>query len=52
MRRPLRGVLPIVHTPFLEDDQLDLPSLEREIDWVYGLGARGWGPGWSPNCCG
>jgi dihydrodipicolinate synthase/N-acetylneuraminate lyase len=45
MPRPLGGVLPIVQTPFLEDDQLDLASLKHEIDWAYGEGASGLGTG-------
>src|SRR5437868_10582347 len=45
MARPLQGVLPIVHTPFRDDDSLDIASLRREIDWAYGQGADGMGTG-------
>lgn len=45
MARQLRGVLPILHVPFLDDDQFDLASLRREIDWIYSLGANGIGTG-------
>lgn len=41
MAHPLRGVLPIVHTPFLENDDIDYPSLKRQVDWAYGLGVNG-----------
>jgi 4-hydroxy-tetrahydrodipicolinate synthase len=37
----IRGVLPIVHTPFGADDQIDWQSLEREIDWAFQSGADG-----------
>ena len=45
MPRPLRGVLPIVHVPFLDDDRFDLDSLRREIDWICLLGASSVGTG-------
>ncbi len=41
MAHPLRGVLPIVHTPFLENDEIDYASLKRQVDWAYGLGVSG-----------
>jgi dihydrodipicolinate synthase/N-acetylneuraminate lyase len=44
MRR-LQGVLPIVHTPFTDDDEIDLATLRREIDWAYAQGADGLGTG-------
>ena len=37
----IRGVLPIVHTPFDTNDQIDWESLEREIDWAFESGANG-----------
>ncbi len=37
----IRGVLPIVHTPFLADDSIDWASLRREIDWALSVGASG-----------
>ena len=45
MPRELKGVLPIVHTPFLDDDAIDAASLKREIDWAYVQGADGLGTG-------
>ncbi len=35
------GVLPIAHTPFLENDSIDVVSLRRQIDWAYEQGANG-----------
>jgi 4-hydroxy-tetrahydrodipicolinate synthase len=45
MAKPLQGVLPIVHTPFRDDDQIDDASLKRLIDWSYTQGADGFGTG-------
>ncbi len=45
MPRPLGGVLPIVHTPFDDHDQIDSQALKREIDWAYSVGADGLGTG-------
>jgi 4-hydroxy-tetrahydrodipicolinate synthase len=45
MPRLLHGVLPIVHTPFLPSDDIDLASLRREIDWAFAQGAAGLGTG-------
>lgn len=42
---PLAGVLPIVQTPWMGQDQIDLPSLRRLVDWVYACGASGCGTG-------
>jgi len=39
--KPIAGVLPIIHTPFLEDDAIDWESLEREMDWAFAQGADG-----------
>ena len=41
MTKPVAGVLPVVHTPFLPDGEIDESSLRREIDFVYGHGADG-----------
>jgi 4-hydroxy-tetrahydrodipicolinate synthase len=38
---PLAGVLPIAHTPFLDDDSIDEASLARQIDWAFDQGADG-----------
>ena len=45
MSRRLHGVLPIVHTPFTEDDRIDRATLKCEIDWAYSVGADGLGTG-------
>jgi 4-hydroxy-tetrahydrodipicolinate synthase len=42
MPKQFAGVLPVAHTPFLEDETIDYASLEREIDWAYGQGADGY----------
>jgi 4-hydroxy-tetrahydrodipicolinate synthase len=41
MTELIRGVLPIVHTPFADDDSLDVVSLRREVDWEFGEGIQG-----------
>jgi 2-keto-3-deoxy-L-arabinonate dehydratase len=37
----LSGVLPVLQTPFTDDLQIDRPTLKREIDWAFELGADG-----------
>lgn len=37
----LRGCIPILCTPFHDDQSIDYASLEREIDWVIAEGATG-----------
>ncbi|MBT4011438.1 MAG: dihydrodipicolinate synthase family protein [Planctomycetaceae bacterium] len=37
MIRQIRGVVPVVHTPFLADDSMDYASLEREMQWALSL---------------
>ncbi|MBM4001329.1 MAG: dihydrodipicolinate synthase family protein [Planctomycetes bacterium] len=39
--KPIRGVLPIVHTPFTERDAIDWTSFARQVDWARGVGADG-----------
>lgn len=41
----ISGVLPIVHTPFTDDDQIDFASLERQIQWATQQRADGYGTG-------
>lgn len=41
----LHGVLPIVHTPFTDSEEIDVATLRREIDWSYAQGADGLGTG-------
>ena len=43
MHKVIEGVLPIVSTPFLEDDKIDYDSLKNEIDWIFELGCNGFG---------
>lgn len=45
MPNRLHGVLPIVHTPFTDADEIDVATLRREIDWAYAQGAHGLGTG-------
>jgi 4-hydroxy-tetrahydrodipicolinate synthase len=45
MVKRLHGVLPIVHTPFTDGDEIDVATLQREIDWAYAQGADGLGTG-------
>lgn len=42
MSHPIAGVLPIAHTPFLDNDDIDYASLKRQIDWAYSVGANGY----------
>lgn len=37
----LHGVLPVLHTPLHAEGSIDMPTLEREIDWVFQTGADG-----------
>ena len=37
----LSGLLPILHTPFQDDDAIDYPALAREIDWCFEVGVSG-----------
>jgi 4-hydroxy-tetrahydrodipicolinate synthase len=41
----LHGVLPIIHTPFDENDAIDFAALAREVDWAFAAGAKGLGTG-------
>ena len=45
MAKSLAGVLPIVHTPFTDDDQIDAATLRKAVDWAFALGADGLGTG-------
>lgn len=42
MKKTIAGVLPVVHTPFLDDDTIDWESLDRQIDWAFASGADGY----------
>lgn len=37
----LHGVLPVLHTPLDTDGSIDVPTLERQIDWAFEVGAQG-----------
>lgn len=41
MNTPFTGVYPILATPFDDDEQLDLASMERMVDFMAGLGVEG-----------
>jgi len=41
LRREISGVLPVVQTPYREDESIDVATLKREIDWLYELGVDG-----------
>ena len=43
--KPLAGVLPIVHTPFTDNDVIDEACLRRQLDWAFGISAEGSGTG-------
>jgi len=45
MTKRLHGVLPIIHTPFLDDDSIDAAGLRREIEFAFATGADGLGTG-------
>ena len=45
MAKQLHGVLPIVHTPFLDSDDIDFATLKREVDWAFAQGIDGLGTG-------
>jgi 2-keto-3-deoxy-L-arabinonate dehydratase len=42
MTKTIAGVLPVVHTPFHENDTIDWESLERQIEWAFAQGADGY----------
>lgn len=42
MARQIAGILPIVHTPFDDDDRIDSDNLVRELDWAFACGADGY----------
>ena len=42
MSTQIAGILPVVHTPFLDDDTIDNVSLRRQVDWAFQQGADGY----------
>ena len=43
MSKKIEGLLPIINTPFLDNDEIDAESLKRQIDWVYSFPCQGFG---------
>ncbi len=41
MSESIRGVLPVVHTPFDDQDRIDFDTLHREVDFAFACGAQG-----------
>lgn len=41
MSADLGGVLPVVHTPYLDDGSIDHDTLHREVDYLFETGADG-----------
>ncbi len=37
----IAGVLPVINTPFDDDDRIDQAALKDEIDWIFEQGAQG-----------
>ncbi len=37
----IRGILPVVHMPYLEDLRIDFDALRREVDYLFDCGAQG-----------
>lgn len=45
MGNELRGVLPIVQLPFLDDERIDFETLQQEVDFGFAQGIDGLGTG-------
>ena len=43
MTHSIRGVLPVIHMPYHEDESIDQATLAREIDYLFDVGAQGFG---------
>ena len=41
MSHEIKDVLPVVHMPYTDDQQIDHTTLQREIDYLFELGAHG-----------
>lgn len=37
----IRGILPVVHMPYHEDQSIDFNTLQREVDFLFDTGANG-----------
>ena len=41
MSGPIKGVLPVVHMPYRDDLSIDYGTMERQVDWLFEVGADG-----------
>ncbi len=41
MKHDIGGVLPVIHTPFIDGKEIDHESLQREVDWALEIGSDG-----------
>ena len=41
MSHEIKDVLPVVHMPYTDDQQIDHATLEREIDYLFEMGSHG-----------
>ncbi|MFM2013461.1 MAG: 4-hydroxy-tetrahydrodipicolinate synthase [Planctomycetota bacterium] len=41
MASSMEGVLPVLHTPLTESEGIDVPTLQKEIQWAFQTGAHG-----------
>ena len=41
MSHEIKDVLPVVHMPYTDDQQIDYATLEREIDYLFEMGSHG-----------
>ena len=41
MTDKISGILPVIHTPFIDGNDIDRESLQREVDWAFDVGSDG-----------
>ena len=41
MSHEIKDVLPVVHMPYTDDQQIDYSTLEKQIDYLFETGAHG-----------
>jgi len=41
MSQAIRGVLPVIHMPYNDDQSIDQATLERQVDYLFDTGAHG-----------
>ncbi|MBT4497747.1 MAG: dihydrodipicolinate synthase family protein [Gemmatimonadetes bacterium] len=41
MKHEIKDVLPVVHMPYEDDQSIDYATLQREIDYLFAIGAHG-----------